>query len=105
MAISQQVIQEVQRRSKGLCELCGKRPRFPNRITYHHALVHRAKRHPEYDHHFNLESCCLACHDSIANSYKKNERQFYALVCSYYGKETIDNWIDSLGLKVREYWD
>ena len=106
MAISQDVIRRVRKRSGDICEICniGYVPKWSDPTEYHHCLVRRAKKHPEYDHEINLQLCHRSCHEHKANT-RQNEINHYQRVCEYYGKSVVEDWINSLGLKSREYWD
>ena len=102
MAISQETVDAVVKRSRYHCEICDI-PLYFSKPELHHVLIHRAKKHPEYDHEINLQLVCPTCHSEKANT-RQNEVNHYQRVCAHYGKSVVEDWINSLGLKSREYW-
>jgi len=101
VAINQDTVNRVYKRAGYKCEICLNRHGKPE---LHHALIHRSKKHPEYDHEINMQVTCKPCHELYANSYE-NQKAHYARVCAYYGKSVVEDWVNSLGLRSRQFWD
>ena len=76
------------------CERCG-RPATDR----HHALVRRSKRHPEYDHPYNLEMLCRECH-MHAGGYEARGAFFWRQFQKF-GDSFLD-WWDRLELPAKE---
>ena len=102
MAITQETVDAVHKRANFRCEICNTWLGV-HRGQLHHCLLHKSKKHPEYDHEINLQLVCPVCHSEKANT-RDNENRHYTIVCKEYGQENVEAWINSLGLKSREYW-
>lgn len=76
------------------CERCG-RPATDR----HHALVRRSKRHPEYDHPYNLEMLCRECH-MHAGGYEARSAFFWRQYKKY-GDSFLD-WWDGITIPAKE---
>lgn len=87
--------QSIIRRRGGKCERCGSK----KYLQLHHALVGK-KSHEEY----NLEVLCQSCHLGRGHGIEQR-RAFWARQCERYGRDVMESWISSLGLKTREWWD
>jgi len=100
MTVTPEIAAKVFKRAGFKCEICLNRQGKPE---LHHVLIHRSKKHPEYDHEINLMLVCKSpCHEQ-ANSYE-NQKAHYRRVCDYYGRDVVEAWITSLKLKSRQYW-
>ncbi len=80
------------------CENCGCRPAS----ELHHAIIRRSKKHPEYDAPENLELVCRHCHAS-------GDLDSYSHSCVFWKRQVsrgydMEKWIQSLGLKTREFY-
>jgi hypothetical protein len=101
MTVTPEIAAKVFKRSGHKCEICLNRQGKPQ---LHHVLIHRSKKHPEYDHEINLQVTCQPCHELHANAYV-NQKYHYKRVAEYYGKEKVEEWLNSLNLRSRQYWD
>jgi len=79
------------------CEYCHAR----KGTTLHHCLYHRKKGAAFLDCEENLELLCSECHSKgVVNSFE-HRIDFYNVQCQRYGKEHMENWNNSLPLKVK----
>jgi hypothetical protein len=76
------------------CERCG-RPA----TQWHHCLVRRNKRHPEYNAIYNLEHLCVSCHEHKGGY--EERRAFYNRQANRYGVSFVE-WWDSLDIPGKE---
>lgn len=79
------------------CEIEGCK-KFPYEL--HHVFQHGIKGLEKYlDVKYNLQWVCKAHHDSIANS-EENENYFWGVQCARYGRDFMENWMNSLPFKI-----
>ena len=68
----------------------------------HHGLIRRSKRFvKQLDVLINYQLVCYVCHveTGYADS-EENHINFYQRQCDRYGKQLVDDWVDSLGFKI-----
>ena len=81
------------------CQVCHLRPAE----EVHHCLYGRRKGVPELDVDYNFQLTCQKCHrySGLAKQWK-NKLAFWEWACSYYGRDVMVKWHESLPLKVKE---
>ena len=69
----------------------------------HHCLYRKRKGVKQLNHEENLQLVCRDCHkfSGKAKSWE-NKVNYWKWACSWYGKEHMKRWHDSLPLKVKE---
>lgn len=82
-----------------MCECCGFRPA----TEAHHCLIHRARGIESLDDERNIELVCSVCHP-LCNAFAHRDA-FWQIQVKRYGKESMEEWLDSLPLKVKPKFD
>jgi hypothetical protein len=94
------VLELREKRKTRLCEWCRKR----EATQRHHALLRRDKRKPELDHEFNLILVCPYCHQVGEVDSKEARKLFWIMQVNRYGEFQMRDWLDSLPLKIKDFW-
>jgi hypothetical protein len=80
------------------CEVCGGK----KATELHHCLYHRRRGATFLDCEENLELVCNTCHQSgYVNSWR-HRVEFYIKQCGVYGSAHMEEWNESLSIKIKQ---